>query len=122
MLARKIVLSNIAIRRFAAGPRIKDDDVGAQRRDWYSDDVFKVTDDGIIWSYESKQKIPHSPARMGSAFSNPSRPSQTKSLSSAQMARIQSMPARVGAPGQNMSRADILNMINTKVAVASNGV
>jgi len=77
---------------------IKNDEVGAKRRDHYARDVTPVTDDGIKWSYEMVTKEDTSGKQMHPAFLN--------------RASISKLP--VAAHG-NVNRADILNKINACV-------
>ena len=79
----------------AALKNFKNDEVGAKRRDLYSRDIFRVTDDGIKWTYD--KTAPTEVFRQPRTFAN---------LDGEAFSRL---PVTVS--GQ-FSRSEILNKIN----------
>ena len=84
----------------------KDEVIGAKRNDLYSIDVFKVTDDGIKWSYESSQS-------KNTTSHNSKKPKQNITINQEAMSKL---PVAVTG---NFSRADILKQINACVDTGS---
>ena len=97
-----------SVRRFAR-QSIKDDEVGASRRDLYYLDTFKVTDDGVQWSYECQEPRTHSPATQA-PFAK-----RSKSLNGGQEPQRNAklvLPVLPPSLKSSMNRSDLLNLIN----------
>ena len=99
-------------RRFSSTPKraVKDDEVGAKRRDPYSNDVFVVTDDNLSWSYEEKLTRGNQPGTIASVGS--------KILSagaSVAQPKARKLPALPPSLKKDISRSDLLALLNGKV-------
>ena len=88
--------------RWFVSKSTKEEAIGAKRKDLYSMDVFKVTDDGIKWSYESNQS-------KGSVANSNRKPKQSINVNQEAMSKL---PVAVKG---DFNRADILKQINACV-------
>ena len=89
------------IRRLTVGTMKETSTV--KRRDMYSDDVFRVTDDGIKWSYEVDKSADLS---------------STKLKTAVYMSKLEISKLPVAVAGK-VDRASILSQINSSTEVSA---